>query len=520
MEFILDLLYIFVAAYTIYFLALAIRNFDDKTFQRELRHIDTEPKENLAVIVYAHNNKKSLENLISELKNQNYPVNKFRIFVLLDNCTDDSQNLFTEENFVHVIDIKGVGTIGKDQAVATLLEKLSDSDFIDSYVFLDADRSIDSNFLLIANSALKRNSAISGETIIDISSLQIFDRIKAAYQKYHMNFIRKARSLFGLAATADSGVFIIKRQLVDEIGEVDFKSVNTELKYSLLLSKLKCSCAYNPNIQTVVNPASYIFKKPKISYRLELFRNCLSQLFSTNFVFTEHVCSLLYPNIWVTLIIYAVLFKHSLNYHFIVDVKIVALTFLVLAVGFVLSLINAKMIMEEIIYLCLYPIYLIGHIIRNFPPVRYLVDKVMDKGNSDYASEKFVVDVVITTSKKANLNFKLEFISKDGMSKVKLVRKNKHYTTASHLRMVDALQELKLILDDQGATLRICSCCTHFQPTVDGTTNMLRGICTKEYPSPTLSDEQRQTVVWNTCSAFCPAKLNNLINDIIEAGKS
>jgi cellulose synthase/poly-beta-1,6-N-acetylglucosamine synthase-like glycosyltransferase len=147
MEFILDLLYIFVAAYTIYFLALAIRNFDDKTFQRELRHIDTEPKENLAVIVYAHNNKKSLENLISELKNQNYPVNKFRIFVLLDNCTDDSQNLFTEENFVHVIDIKGVGTIGKDQAVATLLEKLSDSDFIDSYVFLDADRSIDSNFL-------------------------------------------------------------------------------------------------------------------------------------------------------------------------------------------------------------------------------------------------------------------------------------------------------------------------------------------------------------------------------------
>ena len=521
MELILDLLYIYILAYTVYFFALAVRNLSDKTYTNQIKHLNSfENKENLAIIVYAHNNKKTLNNLITELKSQDYPISKFRVFVLLDNCTDDSQDLFEEENFIHVIDIKGVGTIGKDQAVATLLEKLTDNDYIDSYVFLDADRSIAPNFLSIVNVALKKESVISGETILEIECLGIVDRIKAAYQKYHMNFIRKARSLFGLAAMADSGVFIIKRSIVDEIGDVDFKDINTELKYSMLLSKLKCRCTYNPNIQTLVHPANYIFRKPKISYRLDLFKNCIPQLFSTNFVFTEHICSMTYPNIWLLLIIYAILLKHSFTYHFMVDVKVVSLTFLLLVIGFGLSLINAKMTLSEIGYLCTYPFYSICHIIRNFPPIRYVFNKILDKGNETVGAEKFVVDVIITTAKKKNnLNYKLEFIQKDGMYKVKLIRKNRHFVTKSHLRMIDALQELKLILDDHGAIMRICSCCSHFKSSVDGTTNMLKGICDNEYPSPTISDEPKQTVVWNSCSAFTPAKLNNLISEIIQASK-
>ncbi len=519
MELILNILYLFVAAYTLYFLALAIRNLNDKPFRNELRHTAYEDKENLAIVVYAHNNRKTLANLINELKSQDYPINKFRVFVLLDNCTDGSQELFVEENFVHVIDIKGVGTIGKDQAISTLLEKLSDNDYIDSYVFLDGDRNLATNFLSIVNASLKKESVISGETVIEIDCLGIVDRIKASYQKYHMNFLRRARSLFGLAAQADSGVFIIKRDIVDKIGDVDFKNINSELKYSLLLSKIKCRCTYNPNIQTIVHPANYIFRKPNLSYRLDLFKNCIPQLFSTNFVFNEHVISLLYPNIWLLLIIYAVLFKYSLYYHFMADIKIVSLSFVLLLAAFGLSLINAKMTIKEIGYLCLYPIYSVCHIIKNFPPIRYVINKILNKEDENKNSEKFTVDVIVTVGRN-NLNCKLEFISHDGLAKIKFIYKNKKYVTSSHLRMIDALQELKLKLDDYGFILRICNCCSHFKPCVDGSTNMLRGFCANEYPSPTISDEPRQTLVWNTCSAFTPAKLNNIISDMIKESRA
>ena len=368
MELILDILYIYVAVYSLYFMALALRNLNDRPFKIEKRYSQYEEKDNLAVVIYARNNKITLENLIRELKMQDYPINNFRVFVILDNCSDGSEQLFANEPFVNLINITGVGTVGKDQAVSMLIERLSKDQTIDSYVFLDADRSIPANFLTTVNSALVNNSALSGETLIITDNLGPVDKIKAAYQKYHMNFMRKARSLFGLASSADSGVFIIKKDIVDEIGAVDFKDINAELKYSMLLSKIKCPCTYNPNIQTYVDTANYEFRKPRLSARLDLFKNCFTQIWSKNFIFAEHTFSLLNPNIWMILIIYAVVMKHSYRYYFFVDFKIVLFTFLILVAGFGISLINSKLRFKEIMLLCLYPIYSLCHIIKNLPP--------------------------------------------------------------------------------------------------------------------------------------------------------
>lgn len=518
MELILDILYIFAAAYTLYFMALALRNLNDKPFRLEKRYSQYEEKDNLAVVIYSQNNKKTLENLIKELKLQDYPINNFKVFAILDNCSDGSQDLFVNDKFVHMIDVKGVGTIGKDQAISILLEQLSHDDLIDSYVFIDGDRSIAADFLTTVNAALAKAHVLTGETIIDMKNLGPIDRVKAAYQKYHMNFIRKARSLFGLASQADSGVFVIKQEIVKQIGEVDFKDINTELKYSLLLSKIKFKCTYNPNIQTVVDSANYVFRKPRLSYRLNLFKNCFSELFSSNFTFSEHALSLLYPNIWLILVIYFAVLKHSLDYQFFIDFKFVLLSFLILAAAFCLSLINAKLTFKEIGYLCLYPLYSLCHIINNLPPLRALRNKLKGTEDLPQGTEKMVVDVVVNTG-KADLNCKVEFISEKGLCKVRFIFKNKKFTTASHIRMIDALQELKMKLEDYGFILRICSCCSNYKPCVDGSTNMLKGICTSDYPAPSLN-EPKNTLIWNTCTNFTPAKLNSLISEMISQGKN
>lgn len=426
MEIILDVLYIFAAAYTLYFLALSVRNLNDKPFTREKRYSQYEEKDNISVVIYAHNNKKTLANLIREIKSQDYPINNFKVFAILDNCTDGSQELFAGDNFIHVIDVKGVGTIGKDQAISILLEQLSHDELIDSYVFIDADRSISSDFLSTVNAALTNAHVISGETIIDLRNLGPIDKIKAAYQKYHMNFMRKARSLFGLAAQADSGVFIIKQDIVKQLGEVDFKDIDSELKYSLLLSKTRFKCTYNPNIQTIVDTTNYMFRKPRLSKRLALFKNCIPELFKKNFVFTEHALSLIYPNIWLLMIIYAVVLKHSLYYHFMVDFKVVLLTFIILLVGFSLSLINAKLTFKEIGYLCLYPLYSLCHLINNFPLVRMAKNKIKGVEDLPKDTEKMVVDVVVTAGSK-DLNCKLEFISEKGLCKIRFIFKNKKF---------------------------------------------------------------------------------------------
>ena len=81
MEVILDILYVYVVLYTLFFLALAIRNLNDKPFKRERRLSQYDEKENLAVVIYAHNNKGTLAQLINQLKLQDYPIDNFKVFL-------------------------------------------------------------------------------------------------------------------------------------------------------------------------------------------------------------------------------------------------------------------------------------------------------------------------------------------------------------------------------------------------------------------------------------------------------
>lgn len=514
MEFILDLLYVYIAIYSVYFLALALRNLKDKPFKIEKRYSLYEEKDNLAVIIYSHNNKDTLEALIEQIKQQNYPIDGLKVFAILDNCNDGSEIIFNNNRFVNVINYNNQ-TLGKDQAVSLLLEQLTNDEWIDSYIFIDANRSIASDFLATVNSALIRNSVLSGETLMLTDNLDIIDRIKAVYQKYHMNFIRQARSLFGLAAQADSGVFIIKKEIVDQIGSVDFKDIDSELKYSLLLSKIGCRCTYNPNIQTFVNSEEYVFRRPRLSKRLKLFVQCLKELRTTNFVFIEHVFSLINPNFWLVILAYLAIMKHSYKYYFFVDFNVVLFTFILLISAFIISLINSKLTKTEMLLLFAYPVYSVGHIIKNFPPIRKLLARITDGNIKE--QDKLAIDVIVYTG-KVDLPCKLEFISEKDIYKVKFIFKNKKYTTGGHLRIIDALQELKSKLDDYGFVIKICSCCTHFTSFNDGTANMLKGYCDCDYPSPSIK-EAKTTLIWNSCSRFTPAKLSNIIEEMVAKGK-
>lgn len=511
MEFILNILYVYVAIFSIYFFALALRSLNDKPFKLERKYSEYDEKEKLAVVIYSHNNKATLEALIEQLKMQDYPIDCFKVYAILDNCTDGSEIIFQNNRFVNVINFTGQGTLGKDQAVSLVLEQLTQDEWIGSYVFVDGNRGISNDFLSTIDSALTKNSVLSGETVMLTEDLDIIDSVKAVYQKYHMNFIRKARSLFGLAAQADSGVFIIKKEIVDSVGAVDFKDIDSELKYSLLLSKIGFKCTYNPNIQTFVNSEGYVFRRPRISQRIKLFVNCIKKMWTTNFIFVEHSLALIMPNFWVLVIAYLILMKHSYKYYFFVDFKFVLLTFIILLAGFAISLVNSKLSPKEFGLLLLYPLYSLGHIVKNLPPVRKLINKFSEGRVNE--KDKLSIEVVVSTG-KTDLPCRLEFISDKELSKVRFIFKNKKYTTSGHLRMVDALQELKSKLDDYGFILKICSCCSHFTPYVDGSTNMLKGYCSCNYPSPSIK-EPKSTLIWNSCSKFSPAKLNNLIEEMI-----
>lgn len=513
MELILNLLYIYVAVYSVYFLVLSLKNLNDRKFRIQQKYNSLNSFNNLCVIIYSHNNEISLENLVNHIKKQDYPQESYSTYLILDNCSDNSEKLFLNDPYLNVFNIKNQDTVGKDQAIAILLEKLSAKQNCNAYVFLDANRYIEKDFLSSINAALSDSSVISGATILVGEKLNLVQKIKITFHKYYTNFILKSRSLTGLATTIDSDIFVMRQDLIEKIGCVDFQNINTELKYSLLLSRIGFKCVFNPNIKTYINVDNFDLRIPSLSARLGLFKNCITQIWSKNIVFNEHVLSLLTPNAIFVVLIYAYLLNNSYKYYFMVDFSVVLLSFVTLILGFSLSLTNSKLSSKDFIYLFLYPIYSLSHIFKNLPICRKIKNKICKNSANELSTDKLIVDAMVTDGKN-NISCKLELISENGLAKVKFMFKKKKFTTSSHLRMVDAINELVLKLADYGFILKICQCCANFAPNIDGSTNMVKGFCNKEFNN--VSTGTIPTLLWNSCKGFSRTKHKSVIEEIFQ----
>lgn len=518
MKLILCIIYLYVLLYTLYLLILSVRNLNDRPYYIEKKYSKFgDYKKNFAIIIYSHNHKENLQALISQIKMQDYPLANFKVYAILDDCNDGSEKLFEYDNFIHVMNIQDVGTLGKQKAVTMLLNELRKDSSIDAYVFIDGLRNIEPDFLSLANAALMKADAITGELNIDCENLDIVDKIKAAYRKYKANFFKQSRSLLGLATRIDSGLFIVKSSVIEDLDGINFTDTNSELEFSLQLSQSGHKCVYNPNIQSYIFGQDCLFKRPRLSKRFNLLKTNFKNLRTINFPFVEHICSLLNPNFWFLIVAYAILIAYSYSYSFIVTCNVVIFTAALLFAIFGLSLVNSKLTTQETFLLLLHPTYSICHIIKNLPPIRALLKKI--GANSDKETDKLVIDVMVQ-AKHGDRSCKLEFISTEsGLSKIRFIYRNKKYTTSSHIRMIDALQQLKSKMEDYGLTLKICSCCSKFTSCVDGSTNMLKGQCHNEFPSPLLN-EPRPTLIWNSCSSFEPAQINNIIEEIAQEVES
>lgn len=242
---------------------------------------------------------------------------------------------------------------------------------------MDGIRRVDADFLTLANAALNKADAVTGELNISRDNLDIVDQIKAVHKKYLANFFKQSRTLLGLSTQVDSGLFIIKKSVLDETEGINFKDINSELEFSLLLSQTGHKCVYNPNIQSYILGQDCTFKKPRLTKRFNLLKSNFKNIKSINFPFIEHVCSLLNPNCWMLIAAYALLIAYSYHCQFIVKCNMVIFSAIVLIAVFGISLINAKLNLKEISLLLLYPIYSICHIIKNFPLVRSLLKNLV-----------------------------------------------------------------------------------------------------------------------------------------------
>lgn len=466
----------------------------------------------MCVVVYSHNNEATVENLIKQLKHQTYPSSNYTIQLILDNCTDKSEFLFQGDLAVTVMNIKNVDTIGKDQAFSIVTEKYSSVRDLDAYIFLDARYYVGSDFLEKINESLQKDDVVVGATtLICDGEIGLINNIKYSYNQYKNNFLLKARNDLRFNNLVNSEILAMKKSVIDNIGTLDFKSVNDELKYTVELSKLGVRTGYNSEVKVYIGIDTCDFKIPSLSSRISLFFDNMFKIGSNNIAYKELICSLIYPNCLTVILGYMLVFSYAFQVKCLLNYYVVAGEIALFIIAFCLSLLNAKIHSKEHLYLFLYPFYALCKVIYNFPLFRF-IRKCLFKAEENTKIEKLDIQAYVSDGQRY-FPCKLQIVSESKFTSVIFFNKNKKYRTKNHIRVVDAIQEIAQKLESYGYYLRLCQCCKYFEPNIDGTVNQIKGFCKFPFSNRTPGDIL-STMVWNSCDAYEKVNVVNFFDAI------
>ena len=201
-------------------------NFKDKP-------IIEEKNNRFMAIIPAHNEEAVIENLISSLKKQNYPKELYDIYVIADNCTDNTAKIAKDAG---AIVYERFDSMHKTKGAALkwfLAQKIVEDAPYDAFCIFDADNIVDVDFIKNMNKKL-----CQGETVVqgyrDIKN-PTDSWITAGYAIFYwtMNrFYHLARYNIGLSPLINGTGFMVRFDQVKPDGW-NTKTLTEDIEFSL-----------------------------------------------------------------------------------------------------------------------------------------------------------------------------------------------------------------------------------------------------------------------------------------------
>ncbi len=149
-----DLALVFVVGFLVYASLIGAFGF----FNSGKRIREHHPESRFAVLIPAHNEEMVIEPLLESLENQDYPRTLYDVYVIADNCTDDTARRARAAG-VKVMERFSDHKRGKGHALRYGLRRLgmldpSKGNQYDAVAVFDADNLVDSGFLKVMNNRL------------------------------------------------------------------------------------------------------------------------------------------------------------------------------------------------------------------------------------------------------------------------------------------------------------------------------------------------------------------------------
>lgn len=210
--------------------------------KKEVKYKNNNGKINhFIILIPAHNEREVIEYLLESLSKLNYPKDAYKVFVIADNCQDDTA-FIAEMKGATVLQRFNTKEIGKPYAIGWAINQIESLGYeYDAIVIFDADNLVSSDFLMLANRAINGGAeAFQGSVEcknIDDSWVSISDYI--AYSTTNRIY-QKGRDLIGLGALlCGTGMGFTKSLLQRIPWNVNSLTEDREFTYKLLLNGVK-----------------------------------------------------------------------------------------------------------------------------------------------------------------------------------------------------------------------------------------------------------------------------------------
>ena len=195
--------------YQFYYIFVAIT-------RRPKQYESTDKSNRYAFLIAARNEETVIANLLQSIHNQDYPSNNIDIYVVADNCSDNTA-LISKRCGAHVLERFDKKYVGKGYALNFLLKSIAADkgiDYYDAYFVFDADNILEENYVTEMDKAFSsgyrvvtsyRNSKNYGQSWVSSSYALWFLR--------EARYLNNSRSLLNVSGAVSGTGFMVSSEV-------------------------------------------------------------------------------------------------------------------------------------------------------------------------------------------------------------------------------------------------------------------------------------------------------------------
>lgn len=222
--------FLFFACYAYQFVYVGVRFFK-KTPQREAKKLHR-----YAAVIAARNESQVISELIQSLKNQNYPTELLDIYVVADNCTDNTASV-ARRHGATVFERNNLQKVGKGYALNHAFEQIEERHGIchyDGYMVFDADNVLDVNYVREINKVFDAGYPVV--TSYRNSKNFGYNWISAGYALWFLReskYLNGARMLCKTSCAISGTGFLVSSKIIQKDGGWKYHLMTEDIEFTV-----------------------------------------------------------------------------------------------------------------------------------------------------------------------------------------------------------------------------------------------------------------------------------------------